>query len=138
MASKLLIVDGNERILDTLAGMFMEIGLDVATAATPADALRLVTEEKFRMVFVDNQFGSMESMELIEQLRTADANLQFVIMISDPDIEMAIHALKDGIADFLRKPFHFEDLLVCIEHVNRKIEIERQNKEFHERRKDGP
>jgi DNA-binding NtrC family response regulator len=110
--------------------MFKEIGWDVATAATPAEALRLVSEEPFRMAFVDNYIGSIEGLELIEQLRAVDPSLQFVIMTGDPNIETAIKAIKKGIADFLRKPFRFADLLVSIEHVNRKIDREQQKKDI--------
>jgi two-component system nitrogen regulation response regulator NtrX len=130
MTSKILLVDDDVRVLDILACMFREIGLDVATAATPAEALRLVSAERFRMAFVDNYLGSMEGMELIDQLRTADPGLQFVIMTGNPNIEAAVRALKDGVADFLRKPFRFEDLLVSIEHVNRKIDLEQQKKDL--------
>jgi putative two-component system response regulator len=130
MTSRILLVDDEDRILDALACMFKEIGWDVATAATPAEARRLVADEPFRMAFVDNHLGSMEGMELIDHLRKADPNLHFVIMTGNPDIETAIRALKNGIADFLRKPFHFEDLLVSIEHVNRKIDLERQKREL--------
>jgi len=133
MTAKILLVDDEDRVLDILACMFKEIGWDVATAATPAEALRLVSEEPFRMAFVDNYLGSMEGMDLIEQLRKADPNLQFVIMTSNPNIATAINAIKNGVADFLRKPFRFEDLLVSIEHVNRKIELERQKQDLHRR-----
>jgi len=133
MTAKILLVDDEDRVLDILACMFKEIGWDVATAATPAEALRLVSEEPFRMAFVDNYLGSMEGMDLIEQLRKADPNLQFVIMTSNPNIATAINAIKKGVADFLRKPFRFEDLLVSIEHVNRKIELERQKQDLQRR-----
>lgn len=136
MTSKILLVDDEVRILEALACMFKEAGLDVATAATPAEALRLVSEEPFRMAFVDNQLGPMEGMELIEQLRKADPSLQFVIMTGNPNIELALHAIENGIADFLRKPFRFEDLLISIEHVNRKIDLERQKKDLLAGRKD--
>lgn len=130
MTSRILLVDDETRILDTLACMFKEIGWEVATAATPDEALRLVSQEPFRMAFVDNQLGSMEGMELIDQLRKADPNLHFVIITGNPNIETAIRALKNGIADFLRKPFRFEDLLVSIEHVNRKRDLEQQRKDL--------
>jgi putative nucleotidyltransferase with HDIG domain len=130
MTSRILLVDDENAILDTLTCMFGEIGWDVAIAATPAEALRLVSEERFRMAFVDNYLGSMEGIVLIDQLKDADPGLPFVIMTGNPNIDMAIRALKNGVADFLRKPFHFEDLLVSIEHVNRKIELEQQKKDL--------
>ena len=44
MTSRIMLVDDEDRILDVLACMFKEIGWDVATASTPAEALRLVVE----------------------------------------------------------------------------------------------
>ncbi len=130
MTSRILLVDDEDRILEALGCMFKEIGLDVATAATPAEALRLVSEEQFRMAFIDNHLGPMEGITLIEQLSKSDPGLHFVIMTGNPNIETAIQALKNGVDDFLRKPFRFEDLLVSIEHVNRKIELEQQKRDL--------
>lgn len=129
MTSRILLVDDEEMILDVIGCMFKEIGLDYATAATPLEALQLVSEGSFRIAFVDHHLGSMEGLELIDQLRKFDPDLQFVIMTGNPDIEAAVRALQNGVADFLRKPFRFEDLLVSIEHVNRKIELYRQIKD---------
>jgi DNA-binding NtrC family response regulator len=136
MTARILLVDDEVRILDSLSCMFKEIGLDVATAATPAEALRHVSEEQFRIAFVDNYLGSMEGMELIDQLKKLDPDLQFVIMTGNPNIEAAVRALKSGVADFLRKPFRFEDLLVSIDHVTRKIEMEQQKKDLQARLKE--
>ena len=137
MTSKILLVDDEVRVLDALSCMFKEIGLDVATAATPVEALRLVSEGSFQIAFVDHNLGSMDGLELIGQLRKFDPNLQFVIMTGNPDIEAAVRALGNGVADFLRKPFRFEDLLVSIQHVNRKIELDQQIKDRLLSRNDG-
>jgi len=80
-------------VLDSLACMFREIDLDVATAATPAEALRLVSEESFRMAFVDNHLGTREGMELMDQRRAVDPSRQFTIMTGNSKIEMVIRAL---------------------------------------------
>jgi len=130
MTSKILLVDDEERILDMLACMFTELGLDVAKAATPAEAIRRASEEPFRMAFVDNHLGPMEGIELIERLRTYDPSLQFVIMTGNHDIETAIHALKMGVSDILRKPFRMEELLVSMDHVNRRLDLEQQRKDL--------
>ena len=136
MASRILLVDDEDRILDVLACMLREVGLDVATAATPAEALRLVSAEPFRMAFIDNHLGSVEGLELIEQLRAVDPSLRFVIMTGNPDIETAIKALRNGVADFLRKPFRIKDLLASIERVNKTLDLEQQKKDLPACRKD--
>jgi putative nucleotidyltransferase with HDIG domain len=74
--------------------------------------------------------GPVEGIDLIGKLGKVDPDLHFVIMTGNPDIEMAIHALKKGVSDFLRKPFHIEDLLISIDHVKRKRKLEQQRKEM--------
>jgi putative nucleotidyltransferase with HDIG domain len=128
MVFKILLVDDEVRILDVMTNMLMELGWDVKSASSPVEALRLVAEEKFHMAFVDNFLGPIEGIDLIGKMAEVDKDLQFVIMTGNPNIETAIHALKDGVADFLRKPFRMEELLVSVDHVNRRLELERQRK----------
>jgi putative two-component system response regulator len=130
MTSKILLVDDEARILDVLSCMLAELGCNVTTASRPDEALHLVGKEKFHMAFVDNLLGPVEGIDLIGQLGKVDPDLHFVIMTGNPNIETAIHALKKGVSDFLRKPFRIEDLLVSIDHVNRKRELEQQRKEI--------
>jgi len=130
MISKILLVDDEVRILDVMTQMLMELGLDVKATAHPDEAVRLVAEEKFHIAFVDNFLGPVEGIELIEQMGAMDRELQFVIMTGNPDIETAICALKKGVADFLRKPFRIEELLVSIDHVRRRLELEQQRKDL--------
>jgi putative two-component system response regulator len=130
MTSNILLVDDDARILDVLSCMLRELGCNIKTASGPVEALDLVGREKFHMAFVDNLLGPVEGIDLIGQLGKIDPDLHFVIMTGNPNIETAIHALKKGVSDFLRKPFHVEDLLVSIDHVNRKRELEQQRREM--------
>ena len=130
MASKILIVDDEAHIRNVLSCMLMEMGHDVKTASGPDEARSLVAGESFQMAFVDNLLGPMQGVDLVEHLGKIDPNLHFVIMTGNPNIETAIQSLKKGVSDFLRKPFHTEDLLVSIDHVNKKREIEQQRREL--------
>jgi putative nucleotidyltransferase with HDIG domain len=130
MTSKILLVDDEARIRDVLSCMLTELGCEVKTASGPDEALDLVGKESFHMAFVDNLLGPVEGIELIGQLSKVDPDLHFVIMTGNPNVETAINALKKGISDFLRKPFRIEDLLVSIDHVNRKRDLEQQRKEM--------
>jgi DNA-binding NtrC family response regulator len=130
MTSKILLVDDEAKIRDVLSCLLMEIGHEVRTASGPDEALALVRQQKFDMAFVDNLLGPMQGIELIEQLGRIDVDLPIVLMTGNPNIDTAIQALKKGASGFLRKPFRIEDLLVSIDHVNRKRELEEQRKEL--------
>jgi putative two-component system response regulator len=130
MTSKILIIDDEIIILDVMTNALKEFGWDVTATSRPAEALRLVKHEKFHMVYVDNYLGPVEGIELIEKMGKINPDLQFVIMTGNPNIDIAIHALKTGVADFLRKPFRIEELLVSVDHVNRRLELEHQRKDL--------
>lgn len=104
--------------------MLAKLGYDVKSAAGPDEALALVEKRSFHIVFVDNILGTAKGIDLIERLGKLDPGLFFVIMTAYPNVETAIHAMKKGVSDFLQKPFLLEDVLVSIDHVNRKRELE--------------
>jgi putative nucleotidyltransferase with HDIG domain len=130
MTMKILLVDDEAKIRDVMSSMLAELGYDVKTAAGPDDALDLVVRESFHLAFVDNLLGPTKGIDLIGHLGRLDPDLHFVIITGNPNIETAIHALQKGVSDFLRKPFGIEDLLRSIDHVNRKRELEQQQKEI--------
>jgi len=129
-ASRILIVDDELNILKVLSDMLREMDCYVRTATNPDEALRLIAQEPFHIAFVDNFLGKTEGIQLIEQMGRIDPELHFVIMTGNPNIDLAIDALKKGASDFLRKPFRIEDLLVSIAHVNRKRQMEQQRNEL--------
>jgi len=67
---------------------------------------------------------------LIQQIAKIDPNIHCVIMTGNPNVETAIYALKNGAADFLRKPFRVEDFLICMAHVGRKEKLEKERNEL--------
>ena len=129
-ATRILLVDDEVNILHVLTDILREMDCYVRTANRPEEALRLMNEESFDIAFVDNFLGSIEGIQLIEQMGRMDPDLHYVLMTGNPNIDLAIASLKKGVADFLRKPFRIEDILISIDHVNRKRELEQQRKEL--------
>ena len=129
-ASRILLVDDEVHILNVFSDILRDMDCHVRTAASPDEALRLMEQEPFDIAFVDNFLGPIEGIQLIEQMGRIDPDLHYVIMTGNPNIDLAIASLKKGAADFLRKPFRIEDVLISIDHVNRKRELERHRKEL--------
>lgn len=128
MASRILLVDDDERIRDVLAFLLMELGHEVKTAAGPDEARELANQKGFHIAFVDNHLGSMKGTDLIPELAELDPDLSFVIMSGTPDVEMAEDAIEKGVSGFLRKPFRVEEVLLCIDQVSWRKKIEKRLK----------
>jgi len=128
--ARILLVDDEVRLLETLSMALEDMGCYVKTAPGPDEAMRFAREDTFQIAFVDNFLGPMRGVDLMQQMAKLDPALDFVIMTANPDVDIAIESLKNGAADFLRKPFRIEEMLRSIEYVYRKKAQEWQKREL--------
>ncbi len=128
--ARILLVDDEVRLLETLSMALEDMGCYVKTAPGPDEAMRFAREDTFQIAFVDNFLGPMRGVDLMQQMAKLDPALDFVIMTANPDVDIAVESLKNGAADFLRKPFRIEEMLRSIEYVYRKKAQEWQKREL--------
>lgn len=127
---KILIVDDEQRILETYASLLGDAGYYVRTASKAEDALLLASIEPYDIAFVDQFLGPTKGMDLIQKLSAANPYLHFVLITANGSTDLAVTAMKMGASDFISKPFFLADLLKSIEYVSKKRDLERQKKEM--------
>jgi putative two-component system response regulator len=125
-----LIVDDDPRVLDALTYVLEEAGYFVRTAVEPREAFKHAAEDRFDIIFVDYFLGTTQGTALMGEMQKAGADAAFVIMTGNPSLDLAVEALKQGAADFICKPFRVNEMLVSIDHVRRKKELERKQRDF--------
>ena len=128
--TRILIVDDEERTLDSFSMMLECRGYYVRTAPRFDDAIRLVSEERFDIAFVDQFLGHRRGLDLIQRMADIDPRLYYVIITANGSSDLAVEALKKGASDFIVKPFSIADLLKSIDYVNKKRELDLQKKEL--------
>lgn len=110
---KVLIVDDDEAIRDSMRRLLKSQGLQVSTAADGALALALLETERFEVLLVDVQMPVMDGMTLTHNIRQQPHTQGLKIigvsagMLSDDKQ----HCLDAGMDDYLAKPFQLDDLL---------------------------
>ena len=119
----ILLVDDEEKILKTLGRALRAEGHRVAEAGSARAAERLLADQAFDVLVVDNLMPDRTGLELIRDLVSAGAAAdrpQIVMMTAHATVESAIEAMKLGALDYLQKPFEVDELLVvakrAIEH----------------------
>ncbi len=125
---RLLVVDDEKRILQTITLMLSDYGLSLKTAASAEEALRYLDAERFDIAFLDNYIGKDRGLELMAAMAQRDPELSFVMITANGNADLAVEALKRGAADFITKPFLVADLLRSIDFVIRKRELEQQKR----------
>ena len=120
--AKVLLVDDEERILQSFAKGLESIGWDVETARSGGDALRAVEESQPDVVVTDLVMPEMDGLALLAEVRKRAPNLPVVIFTGHGTVETAVRAMKSGAFDYISKPFNLDEVDVVL---NRAIEHNR-------------
>ncbi len=107
---KLLIVDDELSVRDSLAKWFAEEGYDVATAENANDALTRVAEQTFDVALVDIKMRGTDGIELQRRLHEIYPDMLVIIMTGYASVETAIAALKNGAYDYVNKPLDPDEI----------------------------
>ena len=117
---RILIVDDETIVRDSLAAWFRQDGHKVDVAEGGKEALHLVSASRYDMAFLDIKMPGMDGLELQERLAAADPELSIVLMTAYASKELVNHGLQTGAAGVLEKPLDIQlllDLFSMLKHL---------------------
>ncbi|MBR7004120.1 MAG: sigma-54-dependent Fis family transcriptional regulator [Bacteroidales bacterium] len=127
---KILIVDDERAIRNSLKEILGDEGYDVDIAEDGPSALAKVDKEKFDVIFCDIKMPGMDGTEVLEKI-VADGVDSAVVMISGHgDIDTAVECIKKGAFDFIQKPLDLNRILITIKNATDKVTIVKENKQL--------
>jgi two-component system, NtrC family, response regulator HydG len=124
---RLLIVDDELSVRDSLSKWFREEGYDIGTAENANDALSRMAEQKFDAAFVDIKMHGTDGIELQRKMHEIDPNLVVIIMTGYASVETAVTALKNGAYDYVTKPLDPDDISHLLEKALAHKRAEQEN-----------
>ncbi len=107
---KILIVDDEEIVRESLSEWFKEDGYYVDTAEDAVKALNKLNETRWDIYFLDLKMPGMDGMELHRRIREIDKDAVVIIITAYAAVDTAVQALKDGAFDYITKPFDPDNL----------------------------
>ncbi len=120
--TKLLIVDDEDIVRESLSDWLSTIGYKVLTAKCGEEALRIIKQKKVKIMIADLIMPGMNGIELMKKARTIIPTISTVIITAHGTIQTAIAAIREGAYDYIEKPFCPEkvELLIrnLVEHHN--------------------
>jgi DNA-binding NtrC family response regulator len=116
---RVLIADDQPDILDALKLLLRTEGYEVATAASPAELVRLLEQADFDVALVDLNYArdttsGQEGFELLERTKAIDPTLPVLVMTGWSSVAGAVEAMRRGARDYIEKPWDDEKLLAAI------------------------
>ncbi len=134
--TKILIVDDELIMRESLAGWLERDGHDVETAASGEEALERLKNTRFDILLVDIKMDGMTGLDVLKQVKTTDPDTAVVMITAYGSISTAIEAMKNGAFEYLLKPFDPDELGVLIEKIIQYQEQDRENLFLREQYKD--
>ncbi len=108
---RLLIVDDEVGYLEVLSKRFRKRNLNVTTANTGVEAIRLLRRSDFDVAVVDLKMEDMDGIEILKIFRKMDPNLAVIILTGHGSEQAAREGVAEGAFDYLTKPCDLNELL---------------------------
>ena len=105
---KILVVDDERAIRNSLKEILGDEGYDVDIAEDGATAVGMAEKERYDVIFCDIKMPNMEGTEVLEKLRADGVDAAIVMISGHGDIDTAVECIKKGAFDFIQKPLQDE------------------------------
>ncbi len=129
---KLLIVDDELSVRDSLGKWFREEGYEIGSAENASDALTRLAEQKWDVALVDIKMRGTDGIELQRRMKEIDPALITIMMTGYASVDTAVQAMKNGAYDYLTKPLDPDE----VAHKVKKAITERTTQRENERLKE--
>ena len=124
---KVLIVDDERAIRNSLGEILGDEGYEVDTAEDGATALGKVEKERFDVIFCDIKMPGMDGVELLGRLTEMGIDAAVVMISGHADIDTAVECIKKGAFDFVQKPLDLNRILITIKNATDKTSLTKEN-----------
>ena len=125
---KILLVDDETAILDTLEILFRGEGYDVAVADSGPKALAALEDERPDIVLTDIRMPGATGLEVLAQARAVDPEIAVILMTAQASLQSAVRAVNEGAYYYLQKPFANDELLAICKRAAEARELKVENK----------
>src|ERR1051325_4825314 len=136
MPNSVLVVDDEEGIRRTLAGVLEDEGMAVETAASGEECLAVFERRLFSCVLLDVWLPGIDGIETLQRLKAAHPDTAVIMISGHGNIETAVRATRLGALDFIEKPLQIERTVVAVSNALRQKQLEADNQRLREQLED--
>jgi two-component system, NtrC family, response regulator HydG len=125
--ARLLIVDDELSVRDSLGKWFREEGYVIGAAENASEALSLLAESSWDAALVDIKMRGIDGIELQRRIHEIDPNLMVILMTGYASVETAVQALKNGAYDYVSKPLDPDEIAHLVKKAIAHRRVEQEN-----------
>lgn len=126
--TKVLLVDDDLPILDTLKKVLAREGLEITATITPEEALQRLRQEAFAVIISDFRMPGMDGITLLEKAQEISPDTVRLMLTGHTDTALALEAINRGhVYRFLIKPWDNAELRIALRQAIASYELATEN-----------
>ena len=114
MVAKILIVDDDKGVCESLEELLRMEEFQADSAGSGEIALEALSGEKYDLVLLDIRMPGIDGVEVMHEIRKYHPDTRIIIITGYGSLESAIEAIRSGAQDYMLKPYTAEDILLSI------------------------
>ena len=128
MSKRILIIDDEASILESLSGILEDEGFEPRAVSSAEDGLKCLEEERVDLILLDIWLGDgMDGLSALETIKER-YNLPVIMISGHGNIETAVQATKIGAYDFIEKPLSYDKIILAVSNGLRFSQLEKENR----------
>lgn len=121
--NRILVVDDEEDIIESLSRSLSRRGYEVETALTGEEALEKVKKGRFDVALLDINLPGINGIQVLEEIKKITAEIEVIMITGYGSIDSATESLKKGAYDYIQKPLSGDKIVVLIEKAIEKHQL---------------
>jgi DNA-binding NtrC family response regulator len=121
----ILVVDDDHQMRTALKEAISRVGFQAVLSGDGQDALQKLNHSAFSLIVTDMKMPKMDGLSLVKEIRRRIGNVPILVITGFGTIQDAVEVMKEGVSDYLLKPFSFEALMAKIRSLMERLQQER-------------
>lgn len=125
---RLLIIDDERSIRNSLKEILMDEGYEVDVAEDGASGCALAEKERYNAIFCDIKMPNMDGLEVLDRLNEEGVDSAVIMISGHGDIDTAVECIKKGAFDFIQKPLDLNRILITVKNATEKVSLVKETR----------
>jgi signal transduction histidine kinase/FixJ family two-component response regulator len=114
MSEKIVLVDDEKRMCDSLSALLKKEGYDVETYQNSVEASEVIQNSRLDLLITDIKMPDLSGLDLLRVVKKVDNDIPVILMTGYASLDSAMEAISKGAYDYLMKPVEFTQLLLVV------------------------
>ncbi|MBR1575377.1 MAG: sigma-54-dependent Fis family transcriptional regulator [Bacteroidales bacterium] len=125
---KILVVDDERAIRNSLKEILMDEGYEVDTAEDGAVGFEMAEKDRYNLIFCDIKMPNLDGLGFLDKVTEAGLDSAVVMISGHGDIDTAVECIKKGAFDFIQKPLDLNRILITIKNATEKVSLVKETR----------